>query len=340
MVKAHIVWLCLVAGIMGLAACQHAHKTVDDDNNNPFFQANPSLKSITNQILADPGNARLYYERGKMLHRLDNDTLAIADYKRAARLDSTKAEYYSAVGDLLFEHKDLQGSVQWLQKALALNPNDLKAHLKIAKLFLYIRDYPKAIKEINTVLPVDKFNPEAYFLKGMVYKEMHDTAKAISSFQTAVQVEPDYREAVIQLGLIFSGKHDSIALLFLNNALKIDSTEIFPLYAQGVYYYDNHDTAKAKDIYRQCIYKDPRYADAYFNMGVILLQQDSTEKAWRQFNIAVQLQPDNPTAYYNRGLCSEIMNKTEEAITDYRQAYALDTAYKSPLEALKRLGAK
>src|SRR5690606_19393220 len=105
-------------------------------------------------------------------------------FQQAASLDSTKAEYFSAVGDLMFEHKDISGSLPWIEKAVSLNPKDPQARLKIAKLFVFIKEYPKAFSEINTVLRQNAMNPEGYFLKGIIYKDLKDTSKAISSFQT------------------------------------------------------------------------------------------------------------------------------------------------------------
>ena len=306
----------------------------------PVFTDNPRVKSITEQINKTPKDASLYFERGGVLHKLKIDTLALKDFKKAASLDTNQAQYYSAVADLLFENKDINGSIEWIQKAIAKDPTDRKAHLKIAKLFLYIKDYSKAFAEINIVLRVNVYDPEGYFLKGMIYKDIKDTAKAISNFQTAVQVSPEYREAIIQLGLLYSAKKDPLALKYLDNAYRIDSSDVFPIFAKGVYYQNSKNYADAKEEYRKCIFRNNHYIDAYFNMGYIFMQEDSIEKSLRQYDIVTKLDPINPTAYYNRGLCNEMMNKRKEAVADYQQANRLDTAYKSPKDALKRLGMK
>jgi len=336
-----ILFSFLMAGILVAAGCNNPKQKAVNNTQDPIFQSDPNLKKITDQITGSPKDAALYFERGNLLHRMRLDTLAIKDFKIAATIDTTRADYYSAIGDLLFENKDIKGSVEWIQKAIALDPKDVKSHLKIAKLFLYMREYPKAMSEIDDkVLRKDVYNPEAYFLKGMIYKEMKDTARAISNFLTSVQMAPDYRESVIQLGLLYSAKNDPIALKYLDNAYRIDSTDVFPLFAEGVYYQNKNDFENAKEIYRKCITRNAHYVDAFFNMGYVLMQQDSVEKAYRQYDIATKIDPANPTAYYDRGVCSEQMKKIPEAITDYKQAALLDTAYKSPREALSRLKVK
>jgi len=335
-------WLkCLpIILIVFLWSCKNHSENKSTDTANPIFQSDPNLKKITDEINGAPKDASLYFQRGLLLHKMQQDTLALKDLKTAASLDTNKAEYQSAVGDLLFEQKDISGSVTWLQKAIAKNPADKKAHLKIAKLFLYIKKYPEGFDEINKALRQDAYDPEGYFLKGMIYKELKDTAKAISSFLTAVEVSPDYRDAVIQLGGLYSAKNDSIALKYFDKALRIDSADVFPLFAKAVFHQNHNNLALAKEEYRECIIRDRHYANAYFNMGYIYMQQDSVEKAYRQYDIVTKIDPGNPTAYYDRGLCSEMMDSIKKAIDDYRLAAALDSTYKSPKEALKRLRTK
>lgn len=319
------------------ASCSNSVNNTPEDN--PVFK-NPPLHDITEQIKKNPNDADLYYNRGRLLERMENDSLALADYRKAVSLDSSKARYYSAVGDLLFEHKDITGSVKWIERALKLNPKDPAAHLKMAKLFIYTKDYNTAFNEINTVLRQDVYNSEGYFLKGMIYKDLKDTAHARSSFQTAITIAPDYKDAVVQLGLMYSAQKDPLALKYFDNAAKLDTTDLFPLFAKGVFYQDAKEYEKAKEIYKSVILHDNQYTDAYYNTGYILMQQDSVEKAWRQYDLLSKIDPTDPEAYYNRGLCSEMMGKKQDAVADYRQALTFDKNYADAIAALKRLQGK
>ena len=44
------------------------------------------------------------------------------------------------------------------------------------------------------------------------------------------------------------------------------------------------------------------------------MQEDSLEKASRQFDIITMVEPNNAEAYYNRGLCKELMKKYESIV--------------------------
>ncbi len=338
MKKLSTALLPAICCLLLLAACGGGGKKAVEDN--PFFNTEPALKELTASIKKTPDDAALYFARGKMLRKLKQDTLALRDFKMASSLDTNNAVYYSAVGDVLFEAKDLDGSVVWLQKAIAKNPNDPQAHLKIAKLFLFMQKHDKAFEQINIVMRKDVYNPEAYYLKGLVYKDMKDTGRAISSFQSALQVAPDYRDADIELGLLYTAKNDTLGLKYLDNAYKKDSADVFPLFARGCYLQNQNKYEEAKQLFRKCIVKNTHYVDAYFHMGYIMMQQDSIQKSFDFYDLAVKLQPDNPTAYYDRGVCNELLKKMPDAITDYKNALKLDPKYASPASALKRLNVK
>ncbi len=333
-------FLAAIVLILMLAMACNSHKSGSPEDNNPVFKQDPVLKSMTEEIGKNPANPALWVDRGNALRKMKLDSLAINDYKHAITLDSNNASLYSLVGDLLFERKDIEGSVQWLRKALEKDPKDKKARLKVAKMLLYIGKHAEGFQQVDIVLRADAFSPEAYFLKGMLYKDMKDTAKALSQFLTAVQVAPDYKDAIVQLGMIYSNRKDSIALKYLDNASKIDTTDVFPIFARGVFYQDLKDFVRAKEEYKKCILRDRHYVDAYFNMGNILMQQDSAEKSMRQYAMVLKVDPRNPTAYYDRGVCYEVLDSMKLAIEDYRHALVLDPAYNSPKEALKRLKVK
>ncbi len=328
--------LPLLLSAILLFSCKNENKTKDQS---PVID-HPLVSELNAQIKDKPDNAELYFKRGNVLHSIKEDSLAILDFKKAISLDSSKSQYYSTIGDILFEHKDISGSVVWLEKAIKLNPKDPKAQLKIAKMFIFLNDNNKAFDAINTVLRQDVYNPEAYLLKGIAYKNIKDTPHAISSFQTAINALPSYKDAIMQLGSIYSAKGDKIALTYYENAYKLDTNDVSPIYNAGLFYLNKGDIEAAKKQYTRAIMNDREYANAFFGMGFALMHQDSLEKARRQFDIVVGIDPSNTDAYYNRGLCSEMMGNKQEALEDYEQTLKFDPDYEAAATAKKRVSGK
>jgi tetratricopeptide (TPR) repeat protein len=311
--------------LAGGTACRQ--KTADHPDLKVPAYTLPQTKDLTLKIARDTGNAKLYFNRGEALRKLQLDSFAIRDFEHAIRLDSTQGEYYGAIGDILFESHDISGSVEWLRKALRLNPQDPKARLKMAKMMLFTKDYKGAITEINTVLRGDAYTPEAYFLKGMVYKDTQDTAKAISSFQTALQVQPDFKDAHLQLGFIAAARNDVTALQYFRNAYTADTNDLFPIYARAQFLQARRQSEDAKIEYRFAIAQAPEYADAYFALGALYLTEDSVEKALPLFEKAHQFDPQNADAAYNLGLSQEVLGNKPAALKSYEAALKLRPTY-------------
>lgn len=325
-------------GFLLIVACQNTGEKQASTNTSPTRPV--EVVAWDEAIQKNPKNASAYFKRGLAFHRLGMDSLALVDFYAAVQNDSMQAMYYSAIGDLLFEHKDITGSIPWIQRAIALNPSDETAHLKMAKLFFYTEDYPKAFAEINGVLRGNVYNAEAYFLKGMCYKNMKDTNKAISSFQTAVQSDPAMGAAHLQLALMFDARRDPLALKYFENAYKADSSNLEPLYGQGMFWQNQDNYTEAKKVFQRIIGIDRTYPKSYYNIAWMLLQEDSTEKASRFFSMAIQEKPDYAEAYYNRGLCYEIMGDIKKARDDYNQALVFNPDMPACQTALKRLPSK
>ncbi len=321
--------------LFGLIAILPACKT---DKQAPKERLSKAIYALNEAIGKSPKDASLFYKRGLEFQKLQKDSIALLDFQKACELDSTKAEYYSAAGDLLFENKDVSSSVSYLQKALLINPNDVKAQLKVAKLFLFLGEHTKVFIAINNVLRTDVYNEEAYFLKGMTYKDMQDTNDAINSFATASKINPDKAEYLMQLGLMSAKVDKEKAILYYKNAYKKDTTNLEPLNGIGIIYQESKENTKAKEAFLECIKIDKDYAKAYYNIGCILMDEDSTDKALRQFDYATKYNPQYTEAYFNRGLCYEIKGELERAAADFNQALVFDPAYSMALQALKRIG--
>jgi tetratricopeptide (TPR) repeat protein len=308
-----------------------------DNKNIEVLSLPKSIVSLNEQITKSPKEADLYYKRGMEYYKLKKDSIALIDFKRACLLDTTKANYYSAVGDILFEHKDISGSVVYIQKALSINPNDTKALLKISKMYLFLKEYPKVFIGLNNVLRADVYNDEAYFLKGMAYKDLKDTMNALSSFSTASKINPDKPEYYMQLALLNVNIDIEKAKLYFENAYKADTNNIEPINSIGFMYQDKKQYKLAKETFRKCIHLDADFARAYYNLGVLLMDEDSIDLAIKQFSFATKFNPTYTDAYLNRGICYETKRDTTAAATDYNQALQFDPAYELALQGLKRI---
>jgi tetratricopeptide (TPR) repeat protein len=134
-------------GIGSLQSCDFFSKKPPTGKATEASKSNEII-DISKQINENPKESGLYFKRGNRYRLLKEDSLALLDYKKAISIDTTQAKYYSALADLLFDHKDVAGSLTYIQKAIQLDPLDEVAHLKMARMFLFTEENIDKIKSV------------------------------------------------------------------------------------------------------------------------------------------------------------------------------------------------
>ena len=177
-----------------------------------------------------------------------------------------------------------------------------------------------------------------FFMTGRIALDMGDTTRAIKALQRAVQLDATNFDAWMFLGKIMTNRNDPVAIQYFDNALRLDSTDLEAREYKGILYKRRGEFEKAFEVYRDIIVRNPDYANAYFDMGLIYLEQDSLQKAFDNFNIAVQVDQLFVKGYFYRGLTAELQGNIDAARLDYEQANKMSPAWEEPKEALKRLG--
>lgn len=84
----------------------------------------------------------------------------------------------------------------------------------------------------------------------------------------------------------------------------------------------------ALNDYQKAIELNPKYSNAYHNMGIIYHNTNKYALALRAYNKAIEFDPKLVDAYYNRGqLYREKMDFCQEAVRDYNQVISLNKNY-------------
>lgn len=92
---------------------------------------------------------------------------------------------------------------------------------------------------------------------------------------------------------------------------------------------------EAEALYRQVLAHEPAFADAYYNLGIVLKCQGRLEEAVECYRQAVTFKPDFPEAYNNLGNALRDQGRLEDAVASFRLALALKPDFP---EALTNLG--
>ncbi len=90
-----------------------------------------------------------------------------------------------------------------IRQAIEVDPQNVKAHFYLGKIYTASKNYPKAIQSYDKVIELDAQFPDAFFNLGFLHYSTRDFAKAEQMFQKAVALEPPYLdEAYFNLAMV------------------------------------------------------------------------------------------------------------------------------------------
>lgn len=97
------------------------------------------------------------------------------------------------------------------EKAIALNPANVKAHYNLGILYKWKGDYERAAREYRETIRLDPHFAKAYYNLGIILKGKGQVEDAIAKFKQAIQIDPRYSDAYLGLGLIYSQNKKDMA---------------------------------------------------------------------------------------------------------------------------------
>jgi len=322
-----------------LTNCQQKKPSFDNEGRGELTDTiSNRLTELNNLIQGDSGNAKLFNERAALYYEKENYKEALKDALTSIEIDSTVADFYVTLADAYLGLGKLQPSLQSLDNAIALDPKNMQALIKLAEINIIFREYKKALGYIDDVIKLDELEPKAYFLRGVVLLENQDTLIAIRNFQKAIDVDQDYFDAHLQLGMLYAQKKNKLAVDYFNNALNIkpDNTDVS--YYLAMYYQENGGYDEAIKLYEGLFLKDPQFYYALYNIGYInLVYLKDYPKAIEYFTKVIELKPEYTDAWYNRGFAWEMQKDVENSRKDYKKALELTPNYEKAIDGLNRI---
>jgi tetratricopeptide (TPR) repeat protein len=228
-----------------------------------------------------------------------------------------------------------------LGDAIALFPDSL---LLLEQLVQYYREkamYDKALSATDEWLKKDSLNARLWDMKATLHFENADTLETIRAFEKAVSILPA-PEYLMSLGSLYAQTKNVKALLVADLLSRPGSgnTAKEALFIKGLYYSYTGDKAKAISFFDICLVMDYTFMFGYREKAIALYDLGKYNDALKVLDKAVTLQNNFDEGYYWRGRCFEKLNRTAEAIEEYRTALMYSPDFIEAGEALAKLTGK
>ena len=251
-----------------------------------------------------------------------NGTLAFAQTDASKELERLNAAISANTAPLLYKRGDLYLRTGELDKAVAdyteilkSQPDDIKAHYRLALAYRVKGDPKAAIAEYDKIVTLQPQEADAYNGRGLV-RLSTDPKGALSDFSKAIQAMPDDAFAYFnRAAALHLQKDDKAALLDYDKAIAIDKRAAY-LTGRGQSYAALGDEDKALADFNEAIQLDGKYPVAYEGRGKIRLAHGQFAVAIRDLSQAIRLNPTDSEALFNRGMAYYRNGDTEKALYD------------------------
>ncbi len=170
--------------------------------------------------------------------------------------------------------------------AILLNRNDVNSYYGLGLCYKYLKNYTKAIKNLEHAAELKPDFYEAYYELGICHLLEGIPCGAIKNFVQAIQINPENPNAILQLGI---------------------SHELC----------DEADMALM--IYQKLIENSPNFIKAYEHKSTLLMKLERFREASGVLVKLVKLQPDYASAYLGIATCLDKTGCPAEAQRYYRK---------------------
>lgn len=298
----------------------------------------PQIQDLSKKITESPTNASLYATRGALWYENENFDEGIADLEKAIQLDSTKPAYYHILADMYMDYYKSRQGLTVMEKAGLRFPDRIPTLLKLAEYQLIVKQHAQSLATLQRIQAREPLNPEMFFMFGNVFSDMGKTDQAVTAYQSAVENDPGLVDAWIKLANLLADKGLPQAGKYYDNAIKADTTNVAALHAKA-YYLSNkkNDLKGAIQLYKKINTIDPQYAEGYYNVGLIYMDLDSVQQAYKSFDLAVKFAPELAEGYYHRGLAAEMKGDKAQALSDYENVLKMSPDFAAAKEGVQRL---
>ena len=241
-------------------------------------------------------------EKAILLHKKGSLKEAEEIYKDIYKKNTSSFEATHLLGALKIQLKDYNESINWISKALIINPESSPSYNNLGAAYLGLRKYDDALINFKKAIKIKPNYAEAYNSIGIIYTNLKKYDDALFNLRKAIEINPNYAEAYNSIGIIYTNKKE---------------------YAFAV------------DNYNQAIRLKPNYGEVYNNLGTAYIGLKKYDEALFFLEKNKKLKTENYNTYNYIGIAFKNLKKHDLAISNYNQAITLKPDY---FEAYNNLG--
>jgi Tfp pilus assembly protein PilF len=246
----------------------------------------------------------------------------------AVRSAPDDADAWNDFGNVLQRCGELQQAMDAFGQAMRLAPDFADAHSNYGYMLLRQAAFAESIEHFQNAIAIEPGFTLAYNNLGSAFLEMRRYDEAIAAFRAAIESSPQSADGYVNLGnaLRRSDRHaESIEMLLEGCRRAANCPEL--LLNLGGTYKDLGQLDKAQTAYEHAILARPVYAEAHWNLSLLLLARGDLERGWENFEwrrkvkgIAADIWPRNSREWTGQAVAGQtVLLVAEQGLGDTLQ---------------------
>ena len=159
--------------------------------------------------------AQSHYERGMQLLKEQDYARAAVEFKNALQLKDDMVPAWLAFAQVAEHNQNWQNVSRILRKVAELDPKNVDARVRLARLVLLSGDLEQALTITNEAEEIEDRNASVRALKAVILFKLNETGAAVTEAQTALDIDPQNSEALIVLAAYRLARGDTDGALLL-----------------------------------------------------------------------------------------------------------------------------
>ena len=192
----------------------------------------------------------------------------IENIKDKNHINNYAGAFYN-IGTAKYELKIYDEAIEYLNKAIELNPYHSGAYNNLALVYYAIKEYDKSLNYFNYSLSLNNKDPKTYNSRGTCKEKLEDYKGALEDYNKAIELNPNYSE--------FYNNRGNIQKILNNIENSIE------------------DFDKAIEL-------NPNYSEAYNNIALLQKKCGYYSDALKYINLSIKLKPNLPESYNNKAM--------------------------------------
>lgn len=268
------------------------------------------------------------------------DIKAIRELHRAGQLDAAKAAYLDrlrknprdieslhSLGILSAQEENYNAAIDYLIKALAIQPDNAVISLHLANVFKIQGQLQPAIELLEKAILSNKDYAALFNNLGTLYYAQEKFPKSVELYQLAIEKQFDYADAFYNLGLA-QGKLGQLkeASATFEKLLLLSPDHFAALFQLARLHMQQQDIAKAIELFLEIEKAQPNHFETQTNLATCYLKKGLLNEAKQHYIKALALNPDDSQILFNLGVINMQQGEVDLAIQYYQRAIPLATA--------------